>query len=352
MKEVTILVPIYKVEPYLRTCFDSLLQQTSQNFTVLAVNDGSPDHSQAIIDAYEAQYPDKIHGIRKENGGYGSVLQLAVQKMDTPYFLVCDPDDSLAENAVEKLLAMAKMADSDITIGARTLLYEGSSKRTYDPCFNKEFGTLKPDTVYRPREKEAEILWFINPSPHAKLYKTKPARSISFPEHVGYTDNMLFYLSLLRAQKVVYTDQSLANYLINRAGNTMTDIRAASMHAQILVFKSILEQAEAIHPLPDIFWYRMFETFRYLLYQLPFLDTDDAGFTAAAADLETFLRMLLTQGKAIRHLDRIYAKGGPAVKINDMALLRKSLEPLAYKRLVHTMRQQFEKKEKRGGEWK
>ena len=52
MAQVTVIVPIYNVEKYLRTCFESLLAQTSRAFTVLAVNDGSPDNSQAIIDEY------------------------------------------------------------------------------------------------------------------------------------------------------------------------------------------------------------------------------------------------------------------------------------------------------------
>lgn len=351
MKEVTIIVPIYKVEAYLRTCFDSLLRQTYKNFIVLAVNDGSPDQSQKIIDAYTAAYPETFRGLRKENGGYGSVLQLAIRTMETPYFLVCDPDDSLADKALEKLTTMAKMADSDITVGARTLLYEGSEKRTYDPCYNRAFGTLHTDTVYHPQDKEGKMLWFINPSPHAKLYKTEAARTISFPAHVGYTDNVLFYLSLLYARRVVYTDQALAYYLIDRQGNTMTDVRAASLHAQIRVFKSILEQAESLAEIPDMFRYRMFETFRCLLYQLPLLDTDAAGFEAAAADLETFLRPLSEHGKQIWALDRQYAKGGLIVKASDRALLQKQLEPIAYRRLIRKMRQSFEQKERRGERW-
>ena len=65
MKEVTIIVPIYNVEKYLRACFESLLRQTSREFTVLAVNDGSPDNSQKIIDEYAVKYPDLIKGITK-----------------------------------------------------------------------------------------------------------------------------------------------------------------------------------------------------------------------------------------------------------------------------------------------
>ena len=103
MKQVTVIVPIYKVEKYLRTCFESLKAQTSDEFVVMAVDDGSPDGCGKIIDEYTAAYPGLITGIHKENGGYGSVLELAIKTCTTPYFMICDPDDTLQPNAVENL---------------------------------------------------------------------------------------------------------------------------------------------------------------------------------------------------------------------------------------------------------
>ena len=149
MAEVTIVVPIYKVEKYLRACFESLLKQTSDEYTVLAINDGSPDNCEEIIKEYCAKYPEKIKGIKKPNGGYGSVLQVALKEIKTPYFLVCDPDDTLEEDAVDTLLNMAKISGADITIGAKTFVYEDSKDRDYDLAYNKEFVTLQTNTVYK-----------------------------------------------------------------------------------------------------------------------------------------------------------------------------------------------------------
>ena len=108
-------------------------------------------------------------------------------------------------------------------------------------------------------------MFFIDPSPHAKLYRTDIARNIKFPEKVGYTDNLLFYISLLNSKKVIYTDKALANYLVNRTGNTMTDVSYKAMNGQILVFKTILTQAEKLTDVRDIFYYRMFESYKFLL---------------------------------------------------------------------------------------
>ena len=106
MKKVTIVVPIYNVEKYLRDCFESLLNQTSDDYVVLAINDGSPDDCDSIIKEYVQKYPEKIMGIKKKNGGYGSVLQVALKEVKTPYFMVCDPDDTLEKDAVETLLQL------------------------------------------------------------------------------------------------------------------------------------------------------------------------------------------------------------------------------------------------------
>ena len=267
MAKATIIVPIYNVEKYLRACFDSLLKQDPEDALILAVNDGSPDNSKAIIEEYLEQYPERIRFIDKENGGYGSVLELAIHQLDTPYFLVCDPDDTITDDAMTTLLALAEENDADITVGAKSFVYNGTDRKDYDAAYNTAFVTLMPGMVYRRGTEAFNDLLFLDPSPHAKLYRKSVAQDIAFLKKVGYTDNMLFYLSLLRAEKVVYTDKALADYLVDRPGNTMTDVSVKAMRGQINVFSAIVDQASCLEDVPDIFWYRMFESFKYMLRQ-------------------------------------------------------------------------------------
>lgn len=344
MPQVTVIVPIYNVERYLKKCFDSLLKQTSDDYVVLAVNDGSPDGCDAIIAQYVKSYPDRFKGIKKKNGGYGSVLQIAIRETKTPYFLVCDPDDTLEPEAVQTLLSMAKMSGADITVGAKTLIYEDSDIREYDASYNKEFTTLKKDTVYDVQDPDSDGLWFINPSPHAKLYRTEIARGITFPEHVGYTDNMLFYLSMLNAKKLIYTDQPLAEYLINRKGNSMGDVSAPAMNGEILVFKSILSQAEHIENVPDMFYYRMYESFRYMLQQMPRLNCSREDFEIAMDYLGTYSTKLSAYGSIIRPLYQQYAKVRPLEKIRDLELMNSRLSAYAFERLKKKMMKEYDEK--------
>ena len=341
MKEVTIIVPIYNVEKYLRACFESLLRQTSREFTVLAVNDGSPDNSQKIIDEYAVKYPDLIKGITKENGGYGSVLQLAISKISTPYFLVCDPDDTIEPDAVEKLLSLAKVSGADLTVGAKTFVYENSEDRDYDKAYNTEFAQLTPNTVYRKGTDAFNDLFFIDPSPHAKLYKKKLSKHIDFPKKVGYTDNLLFYMNLLQADKVIYTDESLANYLIDRAGNSMGDVRYKAMSGEIRVFRSILAQASLLENVPDIFWYRMFESFKFMLYKTRRLACTKEEYADVMDQLEEYVKDLLPYAQSILPFYKKYSRCGSVEKARDRLLLDPRTEHLTFRRLKRKMCREF-----------
>ena len=344
MKSVTIIVPIYNVEKYLRTCFDSLLAQTSDAYEVLAVNDGSPDNSQAIIEEYAANYPDLIHFLNKENGGYGSVLETAIARIETPYFLVCDPDDTLAPGAVETLLDLASISGADLTVGAKTFVYENSTDRDVDKAYNKEFVTLKTNTIYRRGTEAFNDLFFIDPSPHAKLYRTQPARNIRFPHHVGYTDNLLFYLNLLQAERVIYTDEPLADYLIDRAGNSMGDVRAKAMRGEISVFRTILAQAESLNNAPDIFWYRMFESFKFMLYKTRRLNCPPAEYSDVLDRLEEFLAALDVHEDAILPYYKKYAKTKFLERRRDIRLIHADQEKRAFALLKKKMCREFAEK--------
>lgn len=344
MAKVTVVVPIYQVEQYLRACFESLLKQTSDDFVVLAINDGSPDGCGAIIEEYVKKYPEKIMGIEKKNGGYGSVLQLAIQEMKTPYFIVCDADDTLEAKAIETLLEMASLSGADITIGAKMILHAGSNIKNYDASYNKDYVKLQSNTVYNKGTEEFNDLFFVNPSPHAKLYKRSLAQGLRFPEHTGYTDNLLFYGCLLKSEKVIYTEEPLANYLIDREGNTMTDIRPQAMNGQIMVFKSIVNQAEKMQDVPDIFWYRMFESFKFMLYESRNVKCSEGEYDELLNYLKTFLEKLTPHYKQIKPYYRNYTKAALVEKTRDESLFHPKRISLAYASLKRKMMKEFQER--------
>lgn len=320
MAKVTIVIPTYNVEAYIRTCLDSLVNQTSHDFTALVINDGSPANEQVIIDEYTAQYP-YIKSIQKPNGGYGSVLNAAIQEVNTPYFLICDPDDYLRDDAVELLIKLIESSQADMVIGAKTLVYSDNQEVQYDPSFNPDFAQLRDGKIYQKGTPDFDQLFFVEPSPHAKLYRFDLVKKIHFPERVSYTDNVLYYVSLLQATSVTYTQEPLSNYLINREGNTRTDLRPSVMDAWMTVLHSILDQSQFIHDIPAMFYYRMFESFKFVFTKIDAIQAEDEVIREKLLATQSLLNRLLPHQEAILSILNTLPYPTKRLKKLDLGLL-------------------------------
>lgn len=270
--DITVIVPIYNVEKYVGKCLKSLLQQTYSNFEIWAISDGSPDNSLEIVDQF-AKKDARIKSIAKENGGYGSVLEYAIKRISTPYFLICDPDDWLDVTALEKLHDYAIANNTDIVMGNLFNVYIEDGSKEYKEIISPSLG-LKPLVNYSDK-KSIHLFSFAFVSPHAKLYKTSLAKSIEFPHNVAHTDFLLYILSLANADSVAYYDEGLAYYLVNRPGNTVTNKHLSSMKSYLTVWESVFEQLPKKY---FILRYRLYKYLKYAIYNyskmvsLPFKD--------------------------------------------------------------------------------
>lgn len=106
MPKISVIVPVYKVEPYLRRCVDSILAQTFTDFELILVDDGSPDNCPAICDEY-AEKDDRIKVIHKENGGLSSARNAGMAVSNGKYYLFCDSDDYVSPYWCETLYIAA-----------------------------------------------------------------------------------------------------------------------------------------------------------------------------------------------------------------------------------------------------
>lgn len=114
--KVSVIVPVYKVEQYLPKCLDSLVSQTIDDYEVILINDGSPDNSQEIIDAYRAKYPDIIRSVIVENGGQGRARNFGIDMAQGEYIGFVDSDDWVDVAMFERLYAAAAAENADIVL--------------------------------------------------------------------------------------------------------------------------------------------------------------------------------------------------------------------------------------------
>lgn len=104
MPKISVIVPVYNTEKYLRKCLDSIINQTYQDFEVIIVNDGSTDGSQKIIDKYIEKYQNRIKCINKENGGLSSARNSGIEAAIGDYIIFVDSDDYIETNLFEQAL--------------------------------------------------------------------------------------------------------------------------------------------------------------------------------------------------------------------------------------------------------
>lgn len=322
MEKISVIVPIYNVEKYVRKCFDSLLNQTFNDFVILAINDGSPANEHTIIDEYVSKYPNKFKGIKKDNGGYGSVLELAINTITTPYFIVCDPDDTLEPNALEVLYELVSTYDCDIAIGCKNYVYENSDEINYHQVFNKDYVNISDLETATKGTDEIDKFYFIDPSPHAKLYKSDNAKGCLFPLKVGYTDNLLYYYNLVKANKVIYTSKALSNYLIDRQGNSMSLVSDKYITSQKEVFESIYTQTINNNINTAMLDYRLFETFMWLFYEIKRVDVNSEKKLELALSLDESFKLLSKSSDLILTKYNKYSKASFFEKIRDKKIIK------------------------------
>lgn len=178
MPKISVIVPVYKVELYLRRCVDSILSQTFKDFELLLVNDGSPDNCPYICDEY-AKRDCRINVIHKNNGGLSSARNAGLDVAKGDYITFVDSDDWVADNYLEKLLDILVSTKSDISI-CNAWRVSNKHKKT------EENLPSLPSTTFN----SFELFWLVKKSSYiytiscAKLFKSSILTNIRFKEGV------------------------------------------------------------------------------------------------------------------------------------------------------------------------
>lgn len=97
MKKISVIIPVYNTEKYLRRCFDSVINQTYPNMEMVVINDGSKDNSEKIINEYRNEYPEIISYYSKENTGVADTRNFGIEKAKGDYIMFLDSDDYIDE---------------------------------------------------------------------------------------------------------------------------------------------------------------------------------------------------------------------------------------------------------------
>ena len=206
--KVTIIVPVYNVEKYLRKCLDSLINQTYKNLEIIVVDDGSTDNSVKICDEF-ANRDNRITVIRQKNGGISIARNAGLDKMTGSYVTFVDSDDYLEINAVEKFLKISITEGADIVCSETIIIFKDRIVHNS----NKENEKYSTELI-----KEKILLDKLGNHAATKFYKAELWKNIRFPEKLVYEDFYIMPSVCVNAKKIVYKCEPL--YYYNRINPT------------------------------------------------------------------------------------------------------------------------------------
>ena len=214
--KVSIVVPVYNVEKYLRECLDSLLAQKLKDIEVIVVNDGSTDSSPAIAAEYAAR-DSRVRVISKENEGYGKTMNRGFSEARGEYIGIVESDDFADPRMFKDMYKFAKKHDLDLV---KANYYEHSEA---GDAFQEPFAGFSYKTVFDPRVDQRALT--VLPIIWSALYRKDMIvrEGIRFNETPGasYQDTSFVFQVWASARRVAILPKGYLHYRVDNANSSV-----------------------------------------------------------------------------------------------------------------------------------
>ena len=212
VSEISIVVPVYKVEQYLHRCVDSLLNQSFTAFDLILVDDGSPDQCGQICDQY-AEKDKRIHVIHQHNGGLSAArnsgIDWSLSNSESKWITFVDSDDWVHPQYLSLLYESVLACKTDVSVCAYKELNSGN--QDYETVEDIRGAEWKPEDFFVENHVNATVAW-------GKLYKKEYFKTLRFPVGKIHEDEFITYQILFRTPKIAFINIPLYYYYINDSG--------------------------------------------------------------------------------------------------------------------------------------
>ena len=246
MPKISVIVPIYKVEAYLRQCVESILKQTYTNFELILVDDGSPDRCPIICDEY-AKTDDRVIVVHKQNGGLSSARNAGLNAATGDYVLFVDSDDYIDPTTIESCVTLIQSLNCD-ALKFEYKIVRGLEKPVKSPNNIKD-SHFQIFTISDEKKKNAFLLEYLF------TYKVKweswswlIKKSVIDEHNLRFYDNKIIFaedlyfslLLIMYCEKIVISDLKLYNYRL-RNGSIMQRANSSKINELNNLSKFIYE---------------------------------------------------------------------------------------------------------------
>ena len=259
-KKVSIIIPVYKSEKYLKKLIDSILNQTYSNLEIILVDDGSPDNSGYICDSY-AKKDERIITIHKENGGTCDARNAGLKIATGEYLMFADGDDWLEKDCVQYLYSLIENNNADMSM-------TDSIFTTRDRKQNEKDEII----IWNNKEAVAGIInvFMIPVGPWNKMYSMKIVKKNNISFSVPWFGEGLYFSTMVAqySPKVVVGHRKVYNYRLNNpnSGCTKKEVgNAINALNNIMYIKNSLNiESDDIHTALD--WHIWSNNYNLLYY--------------------------------------------------------------------------------------
>lgn len=220
MPKISVIIPVYNTEKYLRKCLDSVINQTLKDIEIICVNDGSTDGSLAILNEY-AQKDNRIIVIDKENTGAGDSRNVGISYVTSDYLTFLDSDDWLDENALYNFYKKVEENNNYDVILAQSCNYIKELHEFKPRPYSLKLSLLKNLNVFSSDDIPDYIFTITTPDVWGKLFKLSFIRNnnIKFQNLKTCNDVYFIFKSLMLAQKITYIKNVVVFWRVNNLGS-------------------------------------------------------------------------------------------------------------------------------------
>lgn len=229
---VTIVLPIYNVEKYLKKCIDSVLSQTYKNIEIILVDDGSTDNSSQICDEYKL-IDKRIKVIHKENGGLSSARNVGIDNSNGEFVALIDSDDFISNNFISELLNLLIQYDADIAECDIEKVEEKDSS-LFQFCTESPSDPIKVlDNCQALTRIHDDDFYICLRSVIAsnKLYRKSLFDTIKYPLGKLHEDEFTTYKLFYASRRVVFSNKKMYAYLQRQNSIMHTDFNLRRLDA-------------------------------------------------------------------------------------------------------------------------
>lgn len=228
MIKYSIIVPIYNIEDYIEECILSVVNQSYNNFELILVDDGTPDNSGAICDAYEKKYKN-IRVVHKKNGGLSDARNAGLKISKGEYILFLDGDDTLCSNCLEMIDSQIKNKKIDI-LSCDFCIYGKNAKD--EEIFTKKINSL---------EDYVTLLKDIPWSAWRNVYRREifVRNQLEYKKGlIGAEDCEFFIRFFEKTKEIYYSNINIVNYRLNRDGSITNKMSYKAIVGELDVFSN------------------------------------------------------------------------------------------------------------------